>query len=172
MSSYETGPAVNMLIFLMISRKLYNAQMWLAISSLPQLVSLTLSNVCCCFGSSETTSKLQISYDLAELTGSSAFGTQCFTFNESSTDCNTYGRAPISWTITEGVPCPFAPQMCIEDSTVRFETEFIDSNVSRSPSTLKLLQILSLRPQIPPKYLHLTVVIRTILASTLRWIAA
>ena len=62
----------------------------------------------------------------------STYSEECYTFNDTSTKfsspiCDTYGRNPIRWRITENISCPFQSRICRDDIAVRFDTGLIDS---------------------------------------------
>ena len=67
----------------------------------------------------------------SNLLKSSAFAAACY--NQSSTSsaieaCLPYGRRQIGWTSRTNVSCPFAPEMCRNNTVVEFDTGRINSH--------------------------------------------
>jgi hypothetical protein len=58
----------------------------------------------------------------------STMATLCSNKSSGAGDCNSYAPQQIEWSMTPNVSCPFAPDMCIDNKAVRFDSGPISSD--------------------------------------------
>lgn len=60
---------------------------------------------------------------------SARYVASCYGSQASANNCNSFGRRQITWEMSTNISCPFLPEICLNNTAVRFDTGYLNSHL-------------------------------------------